>query len=250
VEMTHAHSDEPILHMGVPINHGKLAMWVFLATEIMFFTGLIGTYIVLRHGSPTAELPWPTPKDVHLIEWVGALNTFVLICSSLTVVLAHWEIGRGQIKKAVLYVAATLSLGGVFLIIKGFEYTSKYQHRILPGLVFDNLEGPAGPAYLDQVREELNDVVQHSKHEKAVSRCRQLLEDLEPRVTLADNSTRLTKDVREGDKEKIIKYEDLSPKTVGKAAAAGANVIVAGTSVFRAADAADAIRQLRSDQDA
>src|SRR5262249_22708687 len=72
--MVHAVHDEPVLHMGTPVPNGKLAMWIFLATEIMFFTGLIGTYIVLRNGTPTAREPWPIPEQVHLIEWVGALN--------------------------------------------------------------------------------------------------------------------------------------------------------------------------------
>src|SRR5262249_45173703 len=121
--MAHATaSDEPVLHMGVPVSNAKLAIWIFLATEIMFFTGLIGTYIVLRNGTPTAKEPWPIPEQVHLIEWVGAFNTFVLICSSVTVVLAHFELGRRNIGRAVLYIATTLTLGAVFLVVKGFEY--------------------------------------------------------------------------------------------------------------------------------
>src|SRR5262249_54004628 len=80
--------DQPPRHMGLPLPHGKVAMWLFLVTEIMFFTALIGTYIVLRHGTPSnSPFKWPTPHQVHLIEWIGALNTFVLICSSFTVVL-------------------------------------------------------------------------------------------------------------------------------------------------------------------
>src|SRR5437773_67893 len=63
--MAHAVADEPQGHMGLPLPHGKLAMWLFLVTEIMFFTGLIGTYILLRSGTPSAYEPWPTPHDVH-----------------------------------------------------------------------------------------------------------------------------------------------------------------------------------------
>ena len=90
------HEDEPSLLMGLPMSNGKLALWLFLVTEIMFFTGLIGAYIVLRQSAPdrtiTAggvqlDIRWPTPHDVHLAEWMGAVNTFVLICSSVTVVL-------------------------------------------------------------------------------------------------------------------------------------------------------------------
>src|SRR5437660_10764374 len=117
--MAHAVEEEPVLHMGVAVHTGKLAMWIFLATEIMFFTGLIGTYIVLRNGTPTAQEPWPIPEQVHLIEWVGALNTFVLICSSVTVVLAHYVLTQGDVARATQYVGVTLALGTVFLVTQG-----------------------------------------------------------------------------------------------------------------------------------
>ena len=69
---------------ALPISNGKLIMWLFLSTEIMFFAGLIGTYIVLRFGASA----WPRPHEVHLSEPIGAFNTFVLICSSVSIVLA------------------------------------------------------------------------------------------------------------------------------------------------------------------
>src|SRR5262249_27206782 len=153
--MAHAVADEPQAHMGLPLSNGKLAMWLFLVTEIMFFTGLIGTYIILRNGTPSAREPWPTPHDVPLVEWVGAFNTFVLICSSLTVVLAHWALGRGNVRQATQYLAVTLALGVVFLVVKAFEYNAKFAHGILPGHVFEKLDGPAGPQYLRHVRKEL-----------------------------------------------------------------------------------------------
>src|SRR5215475_10916586 len=132
--MAHAvHEEHPQAHMGLPLPNGKLAIWFFLITEIMFFTALIGTYIILRNGQPTANEPWPSPHDVHLIEWVGAFNTFVLICSSLTVVLAHWSLHTGNVQRAVLYIGVTLALGATFLVVKFFEYRSKFEHQILPG---------------------------------------------------------------------------------------------------------------------
>src|SRR5581483_367902 len=176
--MAHAVLDEHELHMGVPVPNGKLAMWIFLATEIMFFTGLIGTYLVLRNGQPRSQ--WPTPEQVHLVEWIGALNTFVLICSSLTVVLAHWAIGRGQIRQAVQYVAVTLILGGVFLGIKAYEYNAKFQHGILPGHVFDRLDGPAGAEYLRKIRGEVKELVEKG-HGEGSSDLAQLQADLEIR---------------------------------------------------------------------
>src|SRR5262249_8064233 len=124
--MTQAVHDEPQqLHMGLPMSHGKVAIWLFLVTEIMFFTALIGVYIILRNGTPTGSgFKWPTPHQVHLLEWVGAVNTIVLIASSLTVVLAHHVALKGNFKAATGYIAITLALGGVFLVIKGFEYNS------------------------------------------------------------------------------------------------------------------------------
>src|SRR5437588_10437029 len=124
--MAHAAAtDERHVHMGLPLPNGKLAMWFFLVTEVMFFTGIIGTYIVLRTGTPTKAEPWPKPHDVHLVEWMGAVNTFVLICSSVSVVLAHWALGRGNVKLSVQLIGLTLALGVVFLVIKAVEYKSK-----------------------------------------------------------------------------------------------------------------------------
>src|SRR5438128_999465 len=104
---------------GIPVSNGKLAMWLFLVTEIMFFTGLIGTYVVLRKSTP--EGAWPKPPDVHLKEYLGAINTFVLIFSSFTVVMAHSAIMRGQGMKCLTYIAITFAMGVVFMGIKAYE---------------------------------------------------------------------------------------------------------------------------------
>src|SRR5438046_10212321 len=103
--MQHEVADDPKHRLGLPLPHGKLAMWLFLVTEIMFFTALIGTYVLLRNGTtPVVRTvggekvrnAWPKPHEVHLVEWIGAVNTFVLICSSVTVVLAHHALGKGS----------------------------------------------------------------------------------------------------------------------------------------------------------
>src|SRR5436305_3232745 len=97
-----AHEEPQQLHMGLPLPSGKLAMWLFLVTEIMFFTALIGTYLILRNAIPTHQVVrWPTPEDVHLVEWIGAVNTFVLILSSLTVVLSHYSAHHRNYKAAM-----------------------------------------------------------------------------------------------------------------------------------------------------
>jgi cytochrome c oxidase subunit III len=136
------HDDSQQAHMGLPLPNGKLAMWLFLVTEIMFFTALIGVYVILRNGTPShSPFHWPAPHDVHLVEWIGALNTFVLICSSLTVVLAHHAVVVKKFQQATLYIGVTLLLGAVFLGVKAYEYNAKWEHDILPGRIGEVLPG-------------------------------------------------------------------------------------------------------------
>jgi cytochrome c oxidase subunit 3 len=197
--------------MGLPMTPGKLAIWIFLVTEIMFFTALIGTYGVLRAGTPTASVfRWPRPEEVHLIEWVGALNTFVLICSSLTVVLAHHVAHKGDFKMATRYIGITLALGALFLVIKAFEYKSKWDHDILPGHIGEltvpkkstdpylpdesvkyhemmatplGIERekqfhPIGMQYVNRVRGQLEHIVETSDNAELKAKCEALLEDI------------------------------------------------------------------------
>jgi cytochrome c oxidase subunit 3 len=125
----HAHGHLKLEYQpGLPIANGKLFMWLFLSTEIMFFAALIGTYIVLRFGAPT----WPRPHDVHLSEPIGAFNTFVLICSSVSIVLAFESAKRNRGQQAKLWLIVTLALGCVFLGVKAFEYKAKFDHGIYP----------------------------------------------------------------------------------------------------------------------
>jgi cytochrome c oxidase subunit 3 len=115
-------------HPGLPISRGKTFMWLFLSTEIMFFAGLIGTYIVLRFGAAA----WPSPADVHLVEVFGALNTAVLLFSSLTIVLGFEAAKRNQASAAKGWILLTLILGTAFMGIKGYEYSAKFSHGIYP----------------------------------------------------------------------------------------------------------------------
>jgi len=128
----HATSHTPALKMGLPISNGKLGLWLFLGTEIMFFTALIGTYIVLYFGSPG----WPTdPEVTHIKIWAGALNTFVLLTSSYFVVVAHESMALKQYGRAWRFVALAFLCAVLFLGIKGVEYYGKFSHGILPGRV-------------------------------------------------------------------------------------------------------------------
>lgn len=116
-------------HMGLPIANSKLAMWLFLGTEIMFFAGMIGAYLVLRIAAGNT---WPTHHQVHVVEILGAVNTFFLLASSVCVVVAHNAMFTGDFRKATFNLFITFSLGCVFLGIKAFEYYSKFQHHLLP----------------------------------------------------------------------------------------------------------------------
>ncbi|MHB1426315.1 MAG: cytochrome c oxidase subunit 3 [Gemmataceae bacterium] len=162
--MTQVVFDKPQEHMGLPLPTPKVAMWLFLVTEIMFFTALIGTYIILRHGTP-AQSPhkWPLPHQVHLIEWIGALNTFVLICSSFTVVLAHHAAVKADMKKVTMYIAITLALGAVFLGIKAYEYNSKFQHDILPGHIGESVLTKEPKIQLSELQ-----AIEREKNDRAV----------------------------------------------------------------------------------
>ncbi len=229
-EMVAEHAEGAVVtpvHTSHPtITPGKVAMWLFLATEVMFFTGLIGTYVVLRAGSaptsysnlrspadpavaggelvglhieragPHAEdvlklvrpifqrhanyaehdldhlvtsghavvpgqkpaaaaalkaqlesagarveeeelktYPWPLPYDVHtnpLSIDLTAFNTFILICSSVTMVLSLAAIQKGDRKGMILYLFATLCIGGVFLGIQVVEYRLLMFEHVYP----------------------------------------------------------------------------------------------------------------------
>jgi cytochrome c oxidase subunit 3 len=185
--------------MGLPLPHGKVAMWLFLVTEIMFFTALIGVYILLRNGAPTGSgFRWPSPHDVHLAEIWGAVNTIVLIASSVTVVLAHHVALRGDFKTATRYIAATLTLGAVFLGIKAYEYNAKIQHDILPGHIGEVGPIPGkydpkspeqtllttrtfhdnGMQYVERVREQLGKVPDTDLPARVKDECKALLSEM------------------------------------------------------------------------
>ena len=124
----HAHHVKLEYQPALPLSNPKLIMWLFLSTEIMFFAALIGTYIVLRFGAPV----WPFPHEVHLSEPIGAFNTFVLICSSVSVVLSLEAARVNKAGLAKFWIAVTFALGTLFLLVKGYEYQAKFSHGIYP----------------------------------------------------------------------------------------------------------------------
>ena len=106
----------PVGRLG--IDSRKLAIWLFLASEIMFFTGLIGSYIVLRFANLEV---WPNPSTVLNIPLTG-LNTFILICSSMTLVMGLASIQNGYKEGLQVGLFLTFLLGAIFLGIQMHEY--------------------------------------------------------------------------------------------------------------------------------
>lgn len=117
-----------------------LGMWLFLATEVMFFGGLFMAYMLYRSWNPEAF----AAASHHLDIMLGAVNTAVLIGSSLTVVLAVWCAERGKRNALAFWLVLTILLGLAFLGIKYTEYSHKWHEGLFPGAGFtfhDTREG-------------------------------------------------------------------------------------------------------------
>jgi cytochrome c oxidase subunit III len=110
-----------------------VGMWLFLVTEVMFFGGMFLAYFVYRQAYPAAFAAASNNTSL----WIGAANTTVLICSSLTMALAVHSASIGKKNLIVLFLVLTLLLGGTFLGVKGYEYHDKYVRHEIPGHNFD-----------------------------------------------------------------------------------------------------------------
>jgi len=109
-----------------------LGMWTFLITEIMFFGGLFLGYAVYRSLYPHAFA-----EASRLLNYkLGAINTAVLICSSLTMVLAVRAAQLGQRRSLIVFLLLTMLLGSAFLGIKVVEYSHKFHEHLVPGPTF------------------------------------------------------------------------------------------------------------------
>jgi cytochrome c oxidase subunit 3 len=124
-------------------NASNLGMWIFLATEVMFFGGLFCSYLIYRHwyfGDFGAA-----SKSINAA--LGGTNTAVLICSSLTVVLAIWAAQTARRGMMLAMLALTMLFGLAFLGIKGIEYKDKFEEHHVPGASFrfQNVPIPSHP---------------------------------------------------------------------------------------------------------
>ena len=107
-------------------------MWLFLVTEIMFFGGMFASYLVYRLSYFNAWVAGSQTMEIQL----GAINTAVLICSSLTMVVAVHSAKLGNRKLTAIFLILTLILGFGFLGIKAVEYHTHWVHHEVPGANF------------------------------------------------------------------------------------------------------------------
>lgn len=119
------------------VYNAKLGIWLFLASEVMLFGGLFSAYIFLRIGAPE----WPGMLEGQMFERardvlsipLATLNTIILIGSSVTMVMAWASLMMDKFDKYKLYMGLTILLSFGFLIVKAFEYGSKFSLGYFPG---------------------------------------------------------------------------------------------------------------------
>jgi cytochrome c oxidase subunit III len=107
----------------------KLGMWIFLVTEVLTFGGLFAGFGLMQNKYPQEFLE----AHEHLIRWQGTLNTIVLLVSSFTMVKAVAAVRLNERSKAVRYLALTIICAFIFLGVKYFEYTHKFEEGLFPG---------------------------------------------------------------------------------------------------------------------
>jgi len=111
----------------------KMGMWLFLVTEILLFSGMFVAYTVFRVWHPEVFA-----QSSELLDWrMGGLNTIILLASSFTVALAIHFAQKNNKKALILNLGLTFFFALCFLVVKYFEYASKFEHGVFPGAAFD-----------------------------------------------------------------------------------------------------------------
>jgi cytochrome c oxidase subunit 3/cytochrome o ubiquinol oxidase subunit 3 len=123
------------LETSTGLDNRKLFMWLFLASECLFFGSLIGTYLLYRNRN--LEPPFPTDRTIDGVEYEGlydipftSISAFVLLMSSVTMVLALAAIQRGDHRGLRVWLTATALLGMSFLAGQAFEFTEFYHEGL------------------------------------------------------------------------------------------------------------------------
>ena len=126
---------------GMMVYNMKLGMWVFLLSEVMFFTSLIGSYVILRFAHPEH---WTDPGTVLNVP-LTAGNTFLLICSSVTMVKAFAAIQQGNQKGLQRWLLATILIGATFVGVQVVEYIALSGEGFVPMLDSYHAVGRGNP---------------------------------------------------------------------------------------------------------
>ena len=138
---------QPVAHVeeheatSTGLDHRKLLMWAFLGSDCLFFGALISTYLVHKGKSVVG----PFPEDVFSIP-VTSVSTFVLLMSSMSMVMAYAALTRGNLKVFRIWLASTAIMGMTFLAFQTFEFRDFVQHGLTPktnlfGTTFFTLTG-------------------------------------------------------------------------------------------------------------
>lgn len=125
-----SHVDIPYASTPRPdtgVSNATLAMWLFIASEIMLFGALFSSYALLRIGNPS----WPDQQAL-LNETLAALNTAVLLASSVAITRAASALASGNTAAFRRLLAMSIGAGAVFLVIKGVEYSAEIGGGLLP----------------------------------------------------------------------------------------------------------------------
>ena len=107
-------------HKPGGISSSLLGMVLFIASEVMFFGGLFGAYFTIR----SAATQWPPPDTPHLSAPYAAILTTILVSSSVTMQFGVWAIRKNEQRKLVLWLAVSLFLGAIFLVMQALEYAN------------------------------------------------------------------------------------------------------------------------------
>lgn len=137
--VAHQFDDLPQRHQAA-----SLGIWIFLAGEILFFGALFAGYTIYRVNYPHAF----SVASSHLYLWIGAVNTAVLLTSSLTVALAVHAATEHDRHATLQFLLATIGLAVAFLIFKAVEYYLDYREELVPVLRFNPLRAAADPAHV------------------------------------------------------------------------------------------------------
>jgi cytochrome c oxidase subunit 3 len=123
---------EPWTRLSRQREAATFGMWVFLTSELLFFSGMILIYAASRYLQPAGFLAADRETNV----WFGTINTIVLLTSSFAMAVAA-QAGDAKLRRlAIACLAATAALGLAFLTLKGFEYREDIQKHLLPGAGF------------------------------------------------------------------------------------------------------------------